>query len=73
MDCFFQSAASDIVDDKLTFASIKQSALTYINSVVPSEIYGALVLPTAHPTQAYIAISWDVVANDYVSIDATTG
>ncbi|HOE06925.1 MAG TPA: hypothetical protein PLQ99_04450 [Bacilli bacterium] len=69
----FTGTASDIVDDKLTFASIKQSALTYINSVVPSEIYGALVLPTAHPTQAYIAISWDVVANDYVSIDATTG
>ncbi len=69
----FTGSASDIVDDKLTFASIKESALTYINSVVPSEIYGALELPTAHPTQSYITISWDVVANDYVSIDTITG
>ncbi len=69
----FTGAASDIADDKLTFASIKEAALTYINSVVPSEIFGALELPTAHPTQSYITMSWDVVANDYVSIDATTG
>ncbi|MDD3171394.1 MAG: hypothetical protein PHO86_03635, partial [Bacilli bacterium] len=69
----FVEELTDIVDDKLTFASIKEAALTYVNSVVPSEVYGALELPASHPTQTYITLGWDVVANDYLSIDPETG
>lgn len=67
----FAGGASDIVDAPIDFNTLKDYALTHINSVVPGEIFGALVLPTGHPTIAYLTYTWEVEANDYVSIDNT--
>lgn len=65
----FAGVASDIVDTPISFAVLTEMALDHIEDVVPAEISGALVLPSAHPLLSYLTYTWSVVANDYVSID----
>lgn len=65
----FAGSASDMVNTPIDFNTLKERALTHINQVVPSEIYGAVVLPTVHPTISYLTYTWTVDTNDYVSIN----
>jgi len=64
----FAGAASDITSSPLTFAQLKEKAIEHITEVVPTDVYGALVLPENHPILTYITYSWAIDANDYVSI-----
>lgn len=64
----FAKEASDILDMPLTFDTIVTMAKEHIESIVPSEIYGALELPFVHSTFSYITYSWKVEENNFVSI-----
>jgi len=65
----FAGEATDVVLTPLSFDVLVTKAMTHINSVVPSNVYGSLVLPTVHPTINYLQYTWTVATNDYVSID----
>lgn len=64
----FVGTASDITVDAISFETIKETALTHINEVVPKAIYGRLTLPSAHPDITYITYTWSVEENPYISI-----
>lgn len=64
----FVGTASDITVDAISFETIKETALTHINGVVPKAIYGRLTLPSAHPDITYITYTWSVEENPYITI-----
>lgn len=66
----FAGTAADITLTPISFNTLVETAMTHINSVVPTDVYGALVLPASHPTISYLQYTWSVAANSYVSIDA---
>ncbi len=67
----FAGKNTDIKEDALSFESIVQMAKDHIESVVPSEIFGALVLPRNHPIFKNITYSWSVETNEYVSLEGS--
>ncbi|MDD4212451.1 MAG: hypothetical protein PHY42_03515 [Bacilli bacterium] len=65
----FAGTATDVVATPISFATLVETAMTHIDDAVPADVYGALVLPTVHPTISYLEYSWTVATNDYVTID----
>lgn len=68
----FGGTSTDITNAELTFATIVEMAKEHIDSVVPTEFFGNLVLPTEHPTFSNITYTWKVEENEYVSVEGTT-
>ena len=62
----FAGASGDIVLTPISFASLVTKAMEHINSAVPANIYGALVLPSKHPVISYLSYSWSVAENPYL-------
>ena len=65
----FAGNAQAIAETPLTFEDVIERAMEDIEARVPREIYGALDLPTRHLVNSFITYAWEVVPNDYVSID----
>lgn len=68
----FGGTSTDITNEELTFATIVEMAKEHIDSVVPTEFFGNLELPTEHPTFSNVTYSWEVEENEYVSVEGTT-
>lgn len=67
----FAGTENDIEDAALTFETIVSMAKEHISSVVPSEIFGALELPEAHPVLNYVTYTWTVENNEWMKIEGT--
>lgn len=67
----FAGTANDIEDASLTFATIVSMAKEHISSVVPSEVFGALELPEAHPILNYVTYTWTVESNEWMKIEGS--
>lgn len=65
---YFFGGASDVVDAALTFADLKGFAAEHIGAAVPTSIYGTVSLPTTHKIFNYLTYSWEVEANEAISI-----
>ncbi|HON63707.1 MAG TPA: hypothetical protein PK840_02375 [Bacilli bacterium] len=65
----FAGTASSITETPLSFDEVVEKALQDIEARVPREIFGALELPTRHSLNSFITYSWEVVPNDYVTIN----
>lgn len=64
----FAGGASDIVEIPYDFDAVVESALTHLESVVPSTFQGVLTLPIAHPVMASVKYIWSVENNSHLSI-----
>lgn len=65
----FAGTSTDIVNAELTFETLVEMVKQHLDSVVPTEFFGNLELPTEHSIFKELTYSWEVEENEYVKIE----